>query len=356
MRGKLFLLRSALAAGTFSLTILLAEGAMRVLDLGSPPWPDMRGKVNKRSADPDLLIELRPDGVLQIDYRSSRGAAPRTVEMRVNERGMRGPTRLPKKRPQGLRIACIGDSFTFGWGVDEGQSWPDHLQKLLDESGQRPPVEVLNFGVPAYTTAQEVACLQRKALAYDPDVVLLAYFVNDISIPRPEGETVSVRDPLQHWTHPRAGGAIGWLRSRSLLADSLCDGVFRRRSLELLGWHKELDYREGSPGWTGVQSALVKARDLLEERGIRFGVLLYPFLKRRGEFLSTHDIYAIVRRFCVDEHIPCLDTESAFLAADVDALRVSAHDYHPCGEAHAMFAAAVRDWLVERRWLSRKRR
>jgi hypothetical protein len=357
-RTKLYLRRSALFVGSFLLSLLLAEGVMRALDIGPPPWPDMRGRVSRRASDAELIVELAPGGVQEIDYRDARGAPPRTVQMCVNEQGMRGPLRDLPKLPGVLRVACLGDSFTFGWGVEEGQSWPDHLQRLFEERRPGDAVEVLNFGVPAYNTTQEVRCLRQKALSYEPDLVLLTYFANDISMPRAPGEPErpGARDWIIRWTHPSQGGLTAWLRAHSRLADFSCDALYRWRNESFLGWHGELDYTDSSPGWARSKNALIEARDLLDERDVSFGVLLYPYLKRAGEHLATHDVYQEVQSFCEREGIACLDGEPVFSATDPDRLRLSAHDYHPRGEAHAMFAEAVFTWIAASGWLASEQR
>ncbi|MFH1466221.1 MAG: GDSL-type esterase/lipase family protein [Pseudomonadota bacterium] len=102
------------------------------------------------------------------------GLAPREVPfpeeggsftVRTNAEGFRGGPYA------GGGLACLGDSTTFGWGVEEEQAWPAVLAKLTGEP-------VLNAGVPGYSTFQGERLLP-KVLALGPRRVILAYLVRD---------------------------------------------------------------------------------------------------------------------------------------------------------------------------------
>lgn len=84
----------------------------------------------------------------------------------------RGPDVRPG--PSATRIAVLGDSFTWGWGVEQGATFCDRLQVLLGDSAL-----VKNFGVNAYGTGQERLLLEHTALPWRPDVVLLMVYEND---------------------------------------------------------------------------------------------------------------------------------------------------------------------------------
>ena len=73
-------------------------------------------------------------------------------------------------------IVCFGDSLTAGYGADDGQSYPDFLQKDLDRDGYR--YRVVNEGISGNTTKDGVDRLQT-VLALKPEVVVLEFGGND---------------------------------------------------------------------------------------------------------------------------------------------------------------------------------
>jgi acyl-CoA thioesterase-1 len=73
-------------------------------------------------------------------------------------------------------IVCFGDSLTAGYGADAGQSYPDHLQKLLDAQGYS--YHVVNAGISGETTKDGLGRVARIA-ARHPKIVVLEFGGND---------------------------------------------------------------------------------------------------------------------------------------------------------------------------------
>jgi lysophospholipase L1-like esterase len=78
------------------------------------------------------------------------------------------------------RIIVLGDSITLGWGVDFNQTFPKLLEKRLN-AGQH-TIDVINTGVGNYNTEMEVYSFLKKGTTYDPDMIILAYYINDAEI------------------------------------------------------------------------------------------------------------------------------------------------------------------------------
>lgn len=91
-----------------------------------------------------------------------------------NSRGLRGRREFAVPKPEGVyRIALLGDSFTFGEGVGDGETFAHQLGLLL------PGVEVLNFGVHGYGHDQMLLTLREALPLYRPDVVLVGHVTDD---------------------------------------------------------------------------------------------------------------------------------------------------------------------------------
>ncbi|MDA1096308.1 MAG: SGNH/GDSL hydrolase family protein [Chloroflexi bacterium] len=97
-------------------------------------------------------------------------------KIKVNSHGMRDREYSLKKRAGVRRIAAIGDSFTAGLEVKADEVFTEVMERDLGSGW-----EVLNFGVSGYSTLHEYLYLRDSILDFDPDVILLVFYVrNDL--------------------------------------------------------------------------------------------------------------------------------------------------------------------------------
>ena len=324
------------------LGLLLLEGVVRMTGISSLPVPEVEDRLLSEVNESDLKFVNRPNGMKRVTYKE--GGESWTVVMNLNADRFRGP-RLEREKPAGqLRIACLGDSHTFGEGVPNGGTWPDHLRKFAGAD-----VEVTNAGVDAYDTLQEALWYEQFVESWNPDVVLLAYFPNDVAARGVGGGTES--EQLVVWTHPRQTGWIRSLRTHSKAADVICDRIYNWRSLQArqLAWNER--YIDGDPGWQRARQALLRLRARCNAQGRDFHVALFPYLvEKEGAFVSSKAL-AVVREFCEQSGISCFDGEPALLeelerCSGAQELRVGQGDFHANSRAYGAFAKALASWLV----------
>jgi hypothetical protein len=105
-----------------------------------------------------------------------------SIELSSNSAGMRGEKEYRVEKPSGTyRIAMVGDSFVYGFGVTDEEVLSRRLEDLLhDRFGSDAVFEVLNFGVSGFGQAEELVVYRNKVRNYQPDEVILFYFNNDI--------------------------------------------------------------------------------------------------------------------------------------------------------------------------------
>jgi len=209
VRGRNALANALLAAASLAFFAVGAELLARAVDLrpsggaalANPPWmgdriflrPDYRDEMAKHGVlaryydlyewDRFLFYRLRPNANVEL---LDPFAPPAALELsrwsvHTNAHGFRGAEFATEKAPSRLRVVALGDSSTFGWGVEEFEAYPERLAAALAEKLGRPhdAVEVLNLGVPGYSTFQGRVLLERRALALDPDLVVWSYLSND---------------------------------------------------------------------------------------------------------------------------------------------------------------------------------
>jgi len=150
-----------LAAGTV-LACLLVEVGLRLVNI--------RFDASLYTPDRELGWSLRPNAE---GWNTSEGDA----YIRINSQGMRDEERSIPKPPGTLRIAVLGDSVTEARQVPLEETFCFRLERQLKHCSemQGRDVQVLNFGVPGYGTAQELLMLQGRVRKYKPDLVLLNF-------------------------------------------------------------------------------------------------------------------------------------------------------------------------------------
>lgn len=105
------------------------------------------------------------------------------VRVRTNELGMRGGT-VERKKPDGVfRILSLGESTSFGYAVEEQETYSHVLEQLLNENRSDESYSVLNAAVSGYSMVQSYEYLRRHGISFEPDVVLLYHGFNDF-LPR----------------------------------------------------------------------------------------------------------------------------------------------------------------------------
>jgi len=198
------------------------------------------------------------------------------VPVRVNSLGFRDQREYSlAKSPGTFRIVVLGDSVTFGHGTLNTTTYPYLLEQRL--KAWRPDVkwEVWNLGVPGYNTAQELAYLERVGTRYDPDFVVVGFYVNDL-----QDNAVAVDPGLAR----RAASAVQRQMQRSLYSYELYKRVLltarwqlmtrsadQQRLEQLAGGQALLEAHE-DPAFAAVQDlAAVDRFDAEQVRGFVCG-------------------------------------------------------------------------------------
>jgi hypothetical protein len=102
------------------------------------------------------------------------------VEYRINSEGLRADRDYPFRKPSGTcRVAVFGDSFLIGYELDLKDTFTTRLEDLLRARGWR--VEVLNFSVSGFGTAEMLHTYEAYARRFDPDIVMFSWHYSDVN-------------------------------------------------------------------------------------------------------------------------------------------------------------------------------
>jgi len=244
----------------------------------------------------------------------------------VNAEGLRGEA-LRAPHPTRKRMLFIGDSYTFGWGVEDHQTYPEQVEALLRQSLVSLDVEALNLRVPGFNTLQEYELLNVQIDAYHPDLVVLGYVMNDAN--GLDLEAMFRGNPFYLWT------ALRYVLSQRLFA------LPRRHDESPAGPKPDYrnDFKPGSPHAIQSRTALEGIASLCRRRHIPLVVAILPDFTEPfdGSYPFT-DIHNQVKSWCDELGIPVMDLLPPFAGTNHKAYWVEGNG-HPNAEAYQIIAA-----------------
>lgn len=225
-------------------------------------------------------------------------------------------------------ITFLGDSFTEGQGVAEGQDMASRVGAALAADGS--PVQVRNWGVRGANAGDEAVLFAAMLGHAPPDVLVWQFVLNDL------GSDIAPRtDLISSW--PDSGSGV-------LLVDRLRKIVEDRRTSAL---NVEIYRRSLQPGnpawapWTRVVEQVVRAQ---RARGGRTVVVVWPLLFRLDDYPFGAE-HARLIEAAKAAGAEVLDLAPVFAGQDERQLWVSPADHHPNGDAHRQAADALLDQL-----------
>ena len=252
------------------------------------------------------------------------------------------------KQPGTFRIAAIGDSFTNAPLMQFDDAYPKRLERILNlnETDAAMKAEVINFGRRGASTFREVG-ITRKALNYEPDLILLEITLNDPALP---GYSKRVRQLFHHQltVDARAHPVFRYWRSFAFALTRLYNAESHRR---YISFHKDLFQDPDS--WQRFANALAVIRQICNERRVPLVAVIFPFVHYPFDdtypFLSVHTKIANYLDTIGVRH---LDLFPAFAGISPERLVLSPHgDKHPNEIAHRIAAEHIYAWLENERFV-----
>lgn len=315
----------ALSAASVVIVLLLCEALLRRVDpFGISYHLAVNDFLDRETgavevAEPPMKYVLRPGYHFEGPF-----------EARINALRMRGPAAVREKPDDAFRVLFLGDSVTFGLGVDDEECFADLLrQELSLDDGRR--LEILNAGCPGYTAVDEYLFLERYARGLRPDLVVV-FFVPD-DLPRDYSDREKV-------TQDASSKSV----LRRFFDSPVLHEVYLKQLLKHAYWVRlqsqgrlEAAYGIGSAGHTdearrGYLVIVDELHKLVRGEGARLVMASFG----EEEFL---------RESCAERdlaYFSCLSGPEEFPVE----LRLSAVDAHPNPNGHRLFADRIKAaWL-----------
>ncbi len=317
------------------LVLALGELAAR---WARPNWAPVRAeRVEFWRYDPVLGWSHNPGqkGVLHhVDW---------TIHISINSQGLRDKE-YPIQRTGKRRMLVIGDSYAWGFGVEQNQCF----SKILERD--HPDWEIINAGVSGYGTDQEYLYLKEHGLKYRPDIVLLEFYSNDIET-NARGEDswyfkpyfVEENGSLVLKNSPVPGATLRQrmdrlLYGRTYLLEKIYGSAVNAAAAlksRLVGAESENSAAVLLERGAGVTRRLLGAiKELCESQGSRFVIVSVPMSVQYRAFLQDA---------CRKEDIKCLPLDSYF--ESTGRITRFPHDRHWNPAGHEIAAKGIEDFL-----------
>ncbi|MFN8176714.1 MAG: SGNH/GDSL hydrolase family protein [bacterium] len=276
-----------------------------------------------------LMKKAAPGSATSFRHAPRAHARLMGVDVAIDGRGYRD---VPQSAA--VRVALIGDSITFGWGVPYGKRFSEILENDWSKDLGR-SVDLINTGHGNYNSAQERALLVENFADERIDGVIQVWYVNDAE-PTPPHRDLP-------WYGRFQTAVFFWAKT----------DLLRRRAGEratYVDYYRGL-YRPGAAGLAGFDDALRGVGEWTRAHGVPWVFVVLPEFHGFGRGGPFDAIYREVSRKAQDEGAIVVDATAAFLDVDPASIRVAYNDVHPNAKGHAIIADAIRHAIDPRIFL-----
>ena len=281
------------------------------------------------------------------------------IEIRINSAGLRESEEIPERKPPGkLRMVFLGDSYAWGYGVEERE----RLGELLEAAYSW--IRTVDLGVSGYSTDQELLLFERLGARYEANLVVLMFSANDL-VGNVSGSQYGYAKPLfvsgsEGLTltnvpvpRPSVSRRLGQaLRGRSALLNAVRSSLWRLRREEPQPWDRERRRPDKSGPEGESESAMAFAlierlRSRVNEQGAQLVVVVNPSSAVRAE--PKPKVAKLLRRL-EQQGIPVLDLYPAFRRAESGKL-FQLDGHHWTALAYCVAADELVEFLSDHRLL-----
>ena len=283
---------------------------------------------------------------LQFDLKPDQDKVVFGERFTTNADGLRDRDYARDKPDGTFRIALLGSSIDMGWGVATPDTYENRLEVWLNAEAARRGLarrfEVLNFAIAAYGPAQRYESFHRKALAYQPDLVLFSATLLDPRLVEIHlGALIRNQIDLKYPFFRQAAAAAG------------IDPVLSRRD----AW-ADRDHRNGFKAkmkehyWSFADAFLAALAADCRSLDLPLAYLLVPRACRDDD-LDARALAAARHAGIAARHaVPFLDLSSSFDQVPADSVEIAPGDDHPNAQGHRLLFENLARSLMGRRELA----
>ena len=265
-----------------------------------------------------------------------------------NTDGFRDRDFIIPKPPSIYRILVLGDSFVWGVGLDMKDTLPKILESMLHKEIKTPTIEVINAGEGGYNTRQELLRFRDKGLKYEPNMVILVYFLNDVlnsALPEKKNSKSALNSITTNLVRLLR---VMELRSRIVMfvsqriRDIITKIYLDKQNPFLLVDTMNNLYINDYIGWVNSKKALYETSRLCKENNAYFIGVIYPALYYLDNYRATF-AHKAINDYFHSINVPVIDLLPFFhfKGKRYRSLWINLIDGHPNAEANYIAAKAL---------------
>jgi lysophospholipase L1-like esterase len=320
---------------------------------------------------PQIVFRYDPD-IRYVTVPNQRGWVDDGF-VTTNSLGFRGPEiALPK--PHGrLRIVAVGDSVTFGFGVNDTETFCWQTEQTLRARMPGVDLDVVNLAVPGYDTRQEVGLLKRNVARMQPDLVLVGFYTNDVPYALGDKDSTTAADPAAVGgttiaaANPVAGQVLhmnpaptSWLdgqlrKSRAIYTTGHALKRLVRRDEGKTGSSLELDMLESrdlpqlDAAWGRVSRQLADLQSIAMSADFSVGIVVLPPREQVAGLFPDSQYQKRIRAIADKLGFFVIDPLPSMAASKLkkDTLFIPYDRNHPSAAGHRVIADAIADYLTQ---------
>lgn len=206
---------------------------------------------------------------------------------------------ITAKKEGVYRILFLGDSLIWTGETTSGKLYTQVIEKNLNSALKtEQKIEVINAGIPGYTTYQEMEFLKAYGLDMEPDMVILGFVFNDLYykyLHKPTAKTFLDTEPQVALNRFDKNTFIGSIFANSYLAHSTAHIIERIQNKlskrPYLSFEHRMDfYLAWKPyGWKHSEVLIAEMKDILSKKDIQFNIITFPVSDQVDKTILSFD-------------------------------------------------------------------
>jgi lysophospholipase L1-like esterase len=273
------------------------------------------------------------------------------IQYKTNSLGLRNKE-IQIGKPEGVkRILALGDSFVWGDGLLEEDLVTVKLENSLNNiNAQR--IEIINGGIGGFNTNDEFEQLKRLSPIYEPDLVVVFFFTNDLLQTTNKAGVKRKRKSVISWRQ----NIKEKLRRNSKFFAYLYY-LYKTKYASKIGVPQFMlppDYfnlNDSKPGWVAFKNGIRQMQNYVQKKNIGFLFVMIPTLTTFDENYPYMELREKVAEFVKFNNIHLIDLFDIFAPYQPVDLWVSKLNSHWNGHATTIAANEIKNHIINAKLL-----